>query len=331
MGLQVQALRGRGARPLQVELARAVVAARAADLSETEARAHRFLSLIQYENQDFAAAEESSIRHAEAGRGGEGTEAAVELAASARCFALLEREIARAEVLIEEASEAFGRDAQVLDVFWTRGLLRHFNGDSENAVADLARAVTLAANAELNWEQCDCLMRLALIEIERRRPADALPWCARLAAVASKMSDGYERPVAATMTALAHKALGRAGSAEEVTAALADLRAADAMSVLSTALNLSAEMTLEAGETAAAEAFAREALEAATVVQHKSQLVIARALLARLAGAAAEPAAARDHLDAVAGDLAEPRLVSARARAAVDTARAELSQNQAIA
>src|SRR5205814_4033534 len=119
-----------------------------------------------------------------------------------------------------------------------RGLLRQFDGDTENAVADLARAADLAALAELNWEQCDCLMRLALIELEQRRPAGALPWCERLAAVAGKMSDGYERAMAAALKALARRSLGESGAPEELAGALQALRTADAKSVLSTALNL---------------------------------------------------------------------------------------------
>src|SRR5262249_51386817 len=147
LGLQVQALRGRRARPLESDLMRVAAQAQAAGLSETEARAHRFLSLLHYHVGDFAGAEESSLLHAEAGRGGAGAEAAVELAASARCFALLERDVARAEALIEEASELFGRDVPVLDVFWTRGLLRQFKGDTQNAATDLARAASLALKA----------------------------------------------------------------------------------------------------------------------------------------------------------------------------------------
>jgi DNA-binding SARP family transcriptional activator/predicted ATPase len=331
LGLQVQALRGRRAGPLASELTVVIVEAQAGGLSEAEARAHRFLSLVQYESGDYAAAEESSIRHAEAGRAGARIEAATELAASARCFALLERDIPRAEALIEEAAAAFGRDAQVVDLFWTRGLLRHFNGDIETAVSDLVRAATLAARAELNWEQCCCLLRLALIELERGRPADALPWCERLASVASKMGDGYERPMAATLTALAHRALGQTAGPEELPRALEALRAADAKSVLSTALNLCAELALEAGDLPGAETFAREALATATVVRQRSQQTIARTLLARRAAAAGDRATARDHLQAVAGDMAEPRAISARARAAVERARAETSADNSAA
>jgi DNA-binding SARP family transcriptional activator/predicted ATPase len=325
LGLEVQALRGPRARLLEPELTRAAAESRAVGLSEAEARAHRFLSLAQYQSGDYARAEESSIRQVEAGRAGSRMEAATELAASARCLALLEREIPRAEALIEEASAAFGPDAQVMDVFWTRGLLRHFSGETEQAIRDLTRAAEVAARAELNWEQCYCLIRLAVLELERRRPAQALPWCERLATVASKMGDGYERPMAATLRALARRSLGPVGASEELARALEELRAADAKAALSTALNLCAEMALEAGEETSAQAWAHEALEAATTVQQHSQQAIARTLLARLAAAAGDRAAARDHLRAAAGDRAEPQTMSARARAALDRARAEVS------
>jgi hypothetical protein len=324
LGLQVQALRGRRARSLEADLTRVAMEAQAVGLSEAEARAHRFLSLMQYESEDYAGAEESSLRHAEAGRAGTRIEVATELAASARCFALLERDMPRAEALIEEASAVFGRDAQVLDVFWTRGLLRQFNGETEGAVADLTTAATLAARAELNWEQCDCLVRLALLEIERRRPAEVLPWCDRLAAVASKMGDGYERPMASALRALARRSLGKTGAEEELARALQELRAVDAKSILSTTLNLCGELAFEKREMANAASFAQEALGAATAVQQLSQQVVARALLARVAAAGGDRATASDHLE-VAGGLAQPQAVSARARAAVDRARAETS------
>jgi hypothetical protein len=330
LGLQVQALRGHRAHALEAELTRALIEAQAAALSETETRAHRFLSLIRYESGDYAGAAQSSLRHAEVGRTGARIEAANELAASARCFALLERDLDRAEALIEEARAAFGPDAEVVDVFWARGLVRRFDGDSDAAIADLTRAVTLAAQAEMNWEQSDCLMRLALIELERGRPAEALPWCARLAAVASKMGEGYERPVAAALRALARQALGHPAAAAELARALDDLRAADAKSVLSAVTNLCAALALDSGSTAA-EGLAREALAAATAVRQRSQQTIARALLARLAAAAGDGAGARAHVDAAAADLAEPRAISAHARAAVERASAEVMNGAPVA
>jgi DNA-binding SARP family transcriptional activator len=323
LGLQVQAVRGRRGGSIESELTRVLVEAQAAGLGETEARAHRFLSWMRYESGDYAGAMASSLRHAEVGRTGARIEVANELAASARCFALLERDLDRAEALIEEASAAFGPDAEVVDIFWTRGLLRQFGGQTEEAVADLTRAATLAARAELNWEQCDCLMRLAFIELERGRPAEALPWCERLAAVAGKMSDGHERPVAAALRALAQQALGRPGAEAELARALDDLRATDAKSVLSAVANLCAARALQDG-SAAADAFAREALAAATAVRQRSQEAIARALLARLAAAAGDGDGARAHLEAAAASLTEPRAVSARARAAVEAARTEV-------
>jgi hypothetical protein len=214
----------------------------------------------------------------------------------------------------------------VLDIFWTRGLVEQFAGDTEAALADLTRAATLAASAELNWEQCDCLVRLALIAIERGQPAEALPLCARLAAVAEKMGEGYEAPMAETLSAIARAALGRAGAATELAVALDQLRAADAKSMLSHALNLCAGLALDSGDRAGAEAYATEALQAASAVDQKSQQAIARASLARLALAAGDSAAAHAHLHRVAADLNQPQAVSARARAAVEVVRALIDQ-----
>jgi hypothetical protein len=55
----------------------------------------------------------------------------------------------------------------------------------------------------------------------------------------------------------------------------------------------------------------------ATAVNRRSQMAIARAVLAEVALQGGDAAAAADHVHASAGDLAEPLVVSARARAAV--------------
>ena len=137
------------------------------------------------------------------------------------------------------------------------------------------------------------------------------------------MTDSYESPMAATLTAIAHAALGRVGAAAELASAVNALRRVDAKAMLSTALNLCAEHAFEAGDAAGALGFAQEALQAATAVEQKSQQALARALLARLA-ASTDGAAARHYLDAMAAALADPRAISARARAAVERARAEI-------
>jgi hypothetical protein len=120
--------------------------------------------------------------------------------------------------------------------------------------------------------------------------------------------------------ALADVELGTTGALSAAEAALDALRAVDSKAHLAYALDVLAEQDLRASRADDARRRAEEALVAAETVGQKSELAVARSLLARLAFDRGERAEALALLNACRPDLSTPLGLSARARAAVTRA-----------
>src|SRR5690606_17658171 len=195
--------RGRERR-VEADITRVARAAEGAGASDATRLALQALSYLHWRDGDAATAAAHSLRAAEAGRAGDPFTMAHALADTARCLAHLERDLHRAELLVAEAQAiAEPLDIELLDVPWALALLRHFGGDTD-AAADLFRTTLALARAERHrWAECDCLTRLAMIDIECGRPDDALRTCAELVSVASRMGEGSEAPFARALVALA--------------------------------------------------------------------------------------------------------------------------------
>jgi hypothetical protein len=237
---------------------------------------------------------------------------------------MLERDMPAARAMVEEASELFTERDEELSWNWALGMLRMYEG-ADDARAFIERAYRLARDAEARWEEFECLMRLVQLEMEGANPAAALAWCRELGPVAAKMAEGSEGAVAEALEALIRVASCVPGADVRFESAVMRLRDVDAKGMLAYVLASAAEIDRDAGRLAQAEQRATEALAAAEVVQRRSLVALSRALLADLALARGDRAAARAHLDAVAAEVAQPLGVSARARARVDRATAALT------
>jgi DNA-binding SARP family transcriptional activator len=325
----------RRAAELEAELAALVEEAQEAGLHPQVQVGLYLLSVLGEESGDFAKAEGHSLHAAAAARGADPATALRALANTGRCLAQLEREPARAEALLAEAAaraadlgpqgiDRIGLD-DLIDLPWGLGLTRLFAGDEAAAAAHLERALALARRAGDHWAEYECMARLAMIDLEAGRPAAALARMPALAAVADRLGEGSEGPLAAALDALARAALGEERVGERLEAALAMLRAIDTKGLLAYAQNLAAELDLAAGRPAEARRRAGEALAAASVVERRSQMALARAVLARAAMAAGDRIASRQHLAAAADDLAAPGRLSARARRALAEAMAAMA------
>jgi predicted ATPase/DNA-binding SARP family transcriptional activator len=308
------------ARSLDPEIARVTAAAQQAGLTADVATGFYLLSFRHHQDGNYAAAHEDTLRAAEAGRRGDAATTAQALGNTGRCLALIEREIPRAESLLREA-QALAADAgvEVKDIPWGLGLVRAFFGDYDEAVRELETARALASREEDHWAECECLQRLALVEIERGRPGTARDRAGEMARVAAKMGEGSEAPFAATLQALADKIAGEPGADDRVEAAIQVLRDVDAKALLSRALAIAAAADFDRGDSERAARRADEALRAAEVVGRRSEIATVLAIKARLALAQGDAAAASSFLKEVADDLRDPHAIAAHARRAIQT------------
>jgi DNA-binding SARP family transcriptional activator len=323
-------LRGRRAREIEAALTRATTEALAAGLN-AEARTGLYMrSVIEFDEGNFAAAYRTTLQAARAVRAADPVTAAAQYGALAKCLVLIEKDLPQAAAMIDQARELAGPSGEdQMELVYAMGVLDHYRGETERAIASLERALVLTERRAIQWEVCDCHIRLGIIDLERGAYREVRARCETLIPLAARMGGdadgtGSESAVAAALDALARAGLGEATAGQALEAALAGLRTADAKGILAFALNLAAELDLAAGELARAAARAGQALAAAEAVGRTSQITLARAVLAQAAHAGGDDAAARAHLAPTAPLLAEPLGVSARSRRAAERARAAL-------
>jgi DNA-binding SARP family transcriptional activator len=302
------------------DVARVTIEAQDAGLAPEVATGFYLASFRHHQDGNYAAAHADSLRAAEAGRGGDAITAARALGNTGRCLALIERDIPRAESLLLEARAlAAAAGVEMIDIPWGLGLVCAFAGEYDEAVRHLETAVRLAGAEQDHWAECECLQRLALLELERGVPLRARDRAREMACVAAKMGEGSEAPFAATLQALADAMAGQAGADDRLERAIDVLRQIDAKALLSRALLIAAALDLDRGQPARAEARADEARRAAEVVGRRSDVVTVLAIRARLALARGDLAAATRLVAAAAPDLRSPHAIAAHARRALQS------------
>lgn len=298
-----------------VLLADAVDQAERAGMAEQAAEGLRALSVLQFDKGDSGAARDATLRAAEQTRDADPLAHALQLGHTARCLAMIDREMDRAYALFCEAEDLARRaDAQVVSVEWARGMFCWFRGEHGDALASLRRALALVRLAEDRWAEYECQRCIVSVELESRDFEGAQVDARELDQVAAKMVGGSERSVSRALLALRDLAVGEPGAEVEFERALSQLRLEDAQRVLGYVLTLAAEYDLDAGRLDVAERRATDALAAAEVVDHASLVVLARSTLARIACARGDAASARHWLASGVPDAPGPFALSARAR-----------------
>jgi DNA-binding SARP family transcriptional activator len=312
---------GRRRSGLEGELQAAIDEAARLGLQAEASAGLSALSVLHQEEGDFARAKDDSLRAAEAGRTADPATSAGQLANTARCLAQIERDVPRARLLAAEAETLAARvGVDLPELSWAFGLLRRWDGRSAEAVPLLERAAARFRRDEDRRRECMCLATLAALELEGGRTAAALQRCLALRPLAERLHEaGDEGPVAEALGALARFAAGE-GTADSMDAALARLAALDSKAHLAHALNLAAGVRLSRGEGAAAASLAERALAAATGVQRRSEMALARATLAGAALREADADRAAGWIRPALPDLAEGDALSARAREALRAA-----------
>jgi DNA-binding SARP family transcriptional activator len=302
---------------VQIELNRAVLEAIEAGLSVEAATGFHALSVLQFDRGDLGAAHASTLRAASAVREANPIKRAEQLGGTARCLAVLERDLADAEAMYREAraiSNATG--AYSVGIECAGAYLAAHAGQIAEAHVLFERGLELARIKEDRWSEFECLRAVVQLELEARSPAKALARLPQLLDVASKMGEGSELVVARALDSLARFCRGDDGAEALLEEAIVGLRGADTKGVLAIVLGFAAERDIDEGRVEMAERRAEEALRAAEAVSRKSQAALARTILARVALALGDAVTARRQIE---GFLSEPnqRLLSARARDAI--------------
>jgi predicted ATPase/DNA-binding SARP family transcriptional activator len=301
---------------LRSDVTAAIAEAQASGSSKELARALEALSQLAYDHGDLGAAHATTLRAAEAGKALDPVAQAAHLATSARCLAVIERDLTEAEALFRQAkSLAKIAPERIREVDWADAILLAYAGESRKAIELFEQVLASARADEDRWVEYECLCSLVQLELE----GDVDPTrsrAAELVHVATKIDKGSEAAIARALAALRDFQAGTQDGREAFERALTALSDADAQGMLAYTLTLAAETDLECDRSEDAERKATRALAAATVLGRPSQVVLALVALARAAWVRGDELSARARLSQAERDCGARR-ISARARAAL--------------
>jgi DNA-binding SARP family transcriptional activator len=300
------------------ELTRVIASAQDAGLKAELVDGLQALSTLQYDGGDLGGAHGTTLRVVEAVRTADPLTRARQLGNSARCLAMLERDLDQAHAMIAEARELTqGEATRFAAIEWAAAILTAFGGDAEAATRDFEAVLELARAEGDPWAEYECLRALVQIEIESDAPPGRSGHASELLEAVAKMGDGSTVPVARALESLLALKRGEPGALEALEKAVSMLRDVDAKGMLAYTLTIAADADIESGRLNEAEKRAEEALAASSAVGRRTQTTLARTLLARVALGRGDSSLGQSHFDAAKRDLDEPLAVSARARSAV--------------
>jgi len=264
---------------------------------------YSILSHAHFANRDLAHTAEATDDAMEALRGVAPAAAASPMAETGGCLALLERDLVRARMLLDEARRCpadLTRRAAVY-VEGGTGILQDLDGAPEKALVTLERAVRLARE-DAPWEECPLLARLAFLDLELGHPERVAPRAERIRVVAPHLGDDGATLLADALELVASRTEGAPVSERDLEVAFSRVEE-DAKAHFARLACFVAEQDLAAGRYGAAHARLERACVAAERVSRPSGVVLARALLAMCELACGDASAARSHLDAARREI----------------------------
>jgi DNA-binding SARP family transcriptional activator len=288
--------------------------ARARGLAAEEAAGHGILVNAHYANRDNQHAAELLGDGALPGIRPDG--AALAMGEVAGCLALLERDIPRARLLVDECRRLGSMPPRAaVYVHVATAIIQDLEGDLETAAKTFDRALDLADEGA-PWEECMLLARAALVELALGRPQRALERAQRIEAVTPRLGATGEALLPQALRAVAHRL--RDDPVDDVALLQAleplELDAAARFAELVCAL---AEGELPRGRVEPSRSLLARACAAAARVARPSLVVMGRALLARAELACGHEDAARLALEEARHALT-PSVPMARAVRLID-------------
>jgi len=250
------------------------------------------------------------------------------MAETARCLAMLERDLDQAEALLLEGTALARRlDIEPNAIPDATGMLRFHQGKIDEAATAFRRARVLAQRDAERTSEFFALEHLVELELSRGAFQEAARLADELVRLADKLSAGSEGPFAHALAALCRLALDDPRADSELASALVDLANADAKRRLALCLRSAAKVDLDQGRTERAWLRAEESLRLAKLLDRPSDIALARIVLIEAADRNENRAARGEHMAALKHDLARP--VSSHARTLAQSLQADKNPSRA--
>lgn len=263
-------------------------------------RGYDMAAYVRWEHGQWDGAREQSLQSERVARGGTDHDQIIGMAVTAKCLAMLERDLPQADAMLMEAESLAARQRiRHHAIPAGLGMLRFYENRLDEAEELLKEARTLCKSAGDRINEYQANEYLVMIDIQRGLFADARSRCEELLAIGSKLRAGSEAPFAYSLHGLCMYALD--DEAGPLDAALVDLRIADAKHRLAYVLTRAALLDYERGRLDAAISRANEALTYAELLERRTETMLAHVVLGLGHQAADRYARAKTHFAKVAG------------------------------
>jgi DNA-binding SARP family transcriptional activator/tetratricopeptide (TPR) repeat protein len=260
---------------------------------------YQMASYVRWANGNWAGAREETLQAERVIRGAGDEDQIIGMAETAKCLAMLERDLTHADAMLMEAkSLAVRQRVSHSAIPAALGMLRYHENrlDEAEELFKEARTLCKAAGDRVNEFQAN--EYLVMIDFERRRLESACERCATLVEIGAKLREGSEAPFARALEGLCRYALHDV--TETLDAALEDLRIADAKHRLAYVLCRAAQLDVERGRPGDALVRAREALGHAEALERATEMLLAHVVLVQAHEATGDAEGAERHTHAVA-------------------------------
>jgi len=274
---------------------------------------------LQQWSNDLKGASGTALRAEEASRKGDQITHCYQVAQTGRCLLEVEQQVSRAFALVDEA-EAMARTLGLdfVELEWGRAHAARWQGDLDQAHALMNRAMTLARVHEEWWREVECLIWLAMIDLERRDLSSVERYCDEIDKIAGRINHDLP-PVSAAFRVLAQLGTCAGDLMPALDQAVTALRDFDDKAHLAYVLNFAADNALTEGKYSQAGTAANEALTAAAAMPGATEIIVAGSILARMECASGDPAAADARMQALLSEY-DVATLSARARGNLEMA-----------
>jgi DNA-binding SARP family transcriptional activator len=260
---------------------------------------YQMASYVRWMHGQWSHAREETLQAERAVRGGTEQDHIIGMAETAKCLAMLERDLSRADAMLMEVQSLASRHRiRHRAIPAAQGMLRFHRNELDQAEESFLEARTLCKSAGERVDEFQANEYLVMIDLERGRLDSALERCEGLVEIGQKLREGSEAPFARALAGLCVFARDDDDAALE--AALEELRLVDAKHRLAYVLTRAAGLDIERGRPSRAVERAGEALGCAEVLERATDIALARATLVEAHAAAGENDEAAQHREAIA-------------------------------
>jgi tetratricopeptide (TPR) repeat protein len=276
---------------------------------------YQMAAYVRWAHDQWNRAREETLQAERVIRSGSDTDQIIGMAETAKCLAMLERDLPQANAMLTEAQAIAARTRMShQSIAAGLGMLRYHENRLDEAEELFKECRALCKSAGDRISEFQANEYLVMIDLERGRVEAACSRCDELLNIGVRLREGSEAPFARALRGLCLYVME--DEVKPLETALEELRAADAKSRLAYVLTRAALIDLERERLDEAIARGREALEYAQILERTTEMALAHAVLGLALRSSGDAARSTEHIASMR--KLDPSLIAAWARKHID-------------